>query len=185
MRGKLLAECIEKYERIEYEMKRYEKQLVTLEKQKKGLITDIWIYSIGLAISLVVVYALVDMVDVIPWIFLYFYVPVLVVFAFFTIGRSILGLGKTLASLHHHKRKDLPFQYPEPMRINSNYPTYIPPNYYTEYLCIEWLMEKYSFEMGRLKKLRREIDQASEQDYQDLQKSLDEIIIYEIVGRAK
>lgn len=185
MRRRLLAEWAEKYERIEDEIKRCEKQLITLERQQKELKIDMRLQIISLAILFPVMLALVQMGFYIPWIFLYFYIPVLSLLAIFTLGRGIFHLFKTSARLRYHKRTDLPFQYPKPLRFRSNYPTYIPPNYYTEQLCLEWLIKEYRLEMSQLKKLRKEIEQASEEDYTMLQENLDNIIIYEIVGRAK
>lgn len=181
----MLTEWADKYQRIDDEMKRYEKMLETLERLQKQLVTDIWLQFISLAIAFSVLFALIGMIDFIPGAFLYFYVPVLAILSFFTAGRGIILLSQKIARLYHHKRKDLPFQYPKPIVVNSNYPFNIPPNYYTEQLCIEWLMEKYNFEMSQLKKLRKEIEQASEQDYKNLQENLNEIVIYEIIGRAK
>lgn len=185
MRGKLLVEWFEKYERMKDEMIRYEKMLETLENQRKKLVTDIWMRLITFIMSCCFFVGLAAITGDIPGIFLFFYVPVLALLTIFILGRNIILLSKKIALFLHHKKRTISFRYPKPLTINSNYPTYIPPNYYTEQLCIEWLMEKYAVQIGRLKKLRKEIEQASEQDYQDLQERLDEIIIYEIVGRAK
>lgn len=185
MTGRLLAKWAQKQERIEDEMISLQKKLVTLKRQQKKLVTDIWLLVIAFPIIIYVLLALASMIDFIPWVFIYFYGPILAALAIFMIGWNILRLAKKIALLCHHKRKDLPFEYPKPPILNSNYPTYIPPNYYTEQLCIEWLMEKYGYEMVQLKKLRKEIEQAPEEDYDKLQEKLNEIIIYEIIGRAK
>lgn len=185
MSKKLLVQWFEKYERMKDEMVRYEKMLETLEEQQKKLVTDIWMRLIAFIISCLFFLALAGMTDDIPSAFLFFYVPVLALLAFFAIGRNLVLLARKIARLLHHKNKKISFQYPEPLTLNSNYPTYIPPNYYAQKLCIEWLMEKYAIQISQLQKLRGEIEQASEQDYQDLQERLDEIIIYEIMGSAK
>lgn len=185
MRGKLLIEWAEKFERMKDEMIRYEKILETLEKQRKKLVTDIWMRFIAFIISCCFFLGLAAITGDIPVAFLIFYVPVVALLAIFVLGRNIILLSKKIALLLHHKKRNISFRYPKPLTINSNYPTYIPPNYYTEQLCIEWLMEKYAVQISQLQKLRKEIEQASEQDYQDLQERLDEIIIYEMIGKAK
>lgn len=185
MREILLARWAEKYKRIENEIKRYERQLETLKRVKKDLALDIRIGYISLIILSLLFLGLAGLTTCIPSFLLYFYVPVLALLAAFVLGRSIIILFKNIARFCHHKRKDLPFQYPKPPIVDSNYPTNIPPNYYTEQLCVEWLIEKYKLEISQLKQLRKEMKQASEEDYEKLEKRLEEIKIYEIVGRAK
>lgn len=185
MREILLARWAEKYRRIENEIKRYERQLETLNRVKKNLALDIRIGYISFIILSLLFLGLAGLAMYIPWAFLYFYVPVLALLAAFVLGRSIIKLLKNIARFRHHKRQDLPFEYPKPPIVDSNYPTNIPPNYYSEQLCVEWLIEKYKLEISQLKQLRREIEQASEEDYTKLEKRLDEIKIYEIVGRAR
>lgn len=185
MREILLARWAEKYRQIEDEIKRYERQLETLNRVKKNLALDIRIGYISFIILSLLFLGLAGLAMYIPWAFLYFYVPVLALLAAFVLGRSIIKLLKNIARFRHHKRKDLPFEYPKPPIVNSNYPTNIPPNYYAEQLCIEWLMEKYKLEISQLKQWRREIEQASEKDFENFEKRLDEIKVYEIVGRAR
>ena len=180
-----MAKWAEKYKRIEDEIKRYERQLETLKRVKKDLALDIRIGYISLIILSLLFLGLAGLAAYIPWVFLYFYIPVLTLFATFVLVRGIIKLLKNTACFHYHERKDLPFQYPKPPIVNSNYPTNIPPNYYAEKVCVEWLIEKYKLEISQLKQWRREIEQASEKDYKDFEKRLDEIKIYEIVGRAR
>ena len=180
-----MAEWAEKYRRIEYEITRCKKQLGTLKNAKKNLVMDIWFSVITLAVFIPFFFILAEMIEFIPGVFSYFYVPVLVLFAVFVIGRSIIRLFKKILCLCHHNRKDLPFQYPKPSLVNSNYPTNIPPNYYAEQFCLEWLIEKYNLEINQLKQLRREVEQASEEDCRKLKERLDAIKIYEVIGRAK
>lgn len=185
MREILLARWAEKYRRIENEITRCEKHLETLKRAKKNLALDIRIGYISLIILSLLFLGLAGLAAYIPWVFLYFYVPVLALLATFVLGRSIIKLFKNIARFRHHKRQDLPFEYPKPPIVDSNYPTNIPPNYYAEQVCVEWLIEKYNLEMSQLKHMRKEIEQASEDDYKKLEKRLEEIKIYEIVGRAK
>ena len=185
MRGILLARWAEKYKQIEYEIKRYERQLERLKRVKKNLGMDIRMGYISFIILFFLFLGLAGMALYIPSMLLCIYVPVLSLLATFVLGRSIIILIKNIARFCYHKRKDLPFEYPKPPIVNSNYPTNIPPNYYAEQVCVEWLIEKYKLEISQLKQWRREFDQASEADYEDFEKRLDEILIYEIVGRAR
>ena len=185
MRGILLARWAEKYKHIEDEIKRYERQLERLKRVKKNLGMDIRIGYISLIILFFLFLGLAGLALYIPWVFLYFYVPVLALLAIFVLGRGIIKLIKNVSLYCYHKRKNLPFEFPKPPIVNSNYPTNYPPNYYTEQLCVEWLIETYQLEIKQLKQWRREFDQVSEADYEDFEKRLDEILIYEIVGRAR
>ena len=183
-RSFLFAVWSEKYERIEYEIKRCETRMESLERRQRMLKLDAWMPIIRIIIELPILYFLVSMIEYIPWVFTYFYIPVLILIIIFTFIRNIFCFAHRLARIFYHKRKNLPFEYPKPILIDSNYPVNILPNHYTERLCCEWLLEKYSYELGQLKRLRKEIEQASEEDYEDLQNRLEEITIYEIIGGA-
>lgn len=179
-----MAMWSEKYERIEYEVKRCEARMESLEKRKRILKLDARVRLIRIAIDIPILYFLASMIPYISYYFVYFYIPGLVGLTIFTLGRDIVSFGRQLALMRYHKRKNLPFTYPRPILVDSNYPVNIPPNYYTEGLCCEWLLEKYHYEMEEMVKLRKEIEQASEEDIEPLQKRLEEIAIYEILGGA-
>lgn len=181
-RSFLFAVWSERYERIEYEIKRCETRMESLERRQRMLKIDVWMPVIRMVIALPMLYILVSMIPIIPIGFNYFYIPVSIGIAIYIFVWNLFSFAHRLARILYHKRKNLPFEYPKPILIDSNYPANILPNHYTERLCCEWLLEKYSYELGQLKRLRKEIEQASEEDYEDLQKRLEEITIYEIIG---
>ncbi len=84
-----------------------------------------------------------------------------------------------------HNKKWGPVEYPKPEIIRSNYSTHIPPDYYSERRCIEWLLHQYNVEIMKMIALRRKIENTPEQDLAPFQKEIENIVIYQRVGRAR
>ena len=126
----LLAQWSAKHEYITNEMSQCKHKLELLDKRQKDLMTDLRFAEIYFVASFLLGLFLLYMSKQIFSAFLYFYLPVVALILFFTLGRSIIKLSRIVTLMHYHDRMDLPFQYPRELTAASNYPTCIPPNNY-------------------------------------------------------
>ncbi len=148
----LLAQWSAKHEYITNEMSQCKHKLELLDKRQKDLMTDLRFAEIYFVASFLLGLFLLYMSKQIFSAFLYFYLPVVALILFFTLGRSIIKLSRIVTLMHYHDRMDLPFQYPRELTAASNYPTCIPPNNYAEQMCLNWLLQKYSMQLQTLQK---------------------------------
>ena len=163
----LLAQWSAKHEYITNEMSQCKHKLELLDKRQKDLMTDLRFAEIYFVASFSA--------------FLYFYLPVVALILFFTLGRSIIKLSRIVTLMHYHDSMDLPFQYPRELTAASNYPTCIPPNNYAEQMCLNWLLQKYSMQLQTLQKINEQIKTAPETDYENLSKAISSLCAYERV----
>lgn len=185
MREKLLCEWKQKYERLNRELGKNERQLQTLEKRKKDLVIDIYIQIVYALLCLVVSLFIISWWEEISYFFQPFFIMAtagLMVAALIYNGYQFF---RRIKRWIHHTRKIDPIEYPKLEMVQSNYALHPQPNYYAEGQCIEWLIRQYTDQMLKMTELRRRIEKASEQECDILRKELDEIVFYESVGCAR
>ena len=108
----LLAQWSAKHEYITNEISQCKHKLELLDKRQKDLMTDLRFAEIYFVASFLLGLFLLYMSKQIFSAFLYFYLPVVALILFFTLGRSIIKLSRIVTLMHYHDRMDLPFQYP-------------------------------------------------------------------------
>ena len=167
----LLAQWSAKHEYITNEISQCKHKLELLDKRQKDLMTDLRFAEIYFVASFLLGLFLLYMSKQIFSAFLYFYLPVVALILFFTLGRSIIKLSRIVTLMHYHDR----------MTAASNYPTCIPPNNYTEQMCLNWLLQKYSMQLQTLQKINEQIKTAPETDYENLSKAISSLCAYERV----
>lgn len=177
----LLAQWSAKHEYITNEISQCKHKLELLDKRQKDLMTDLRFAEIYFVASFLLGLFLLYMSKQIFSAFLYFYLPVVALILFFTLGRSIIKLSRIVTLMHYHDRMDLPFQYPRELTAASNYPTCIPPNNYAEQMCLNWPLQKYSMQLQTLQKINEQIKTAPETDYENLSKAISSLCAYERV----
>ena len=157
----LLAQWSAKHEYITNEMSQCKHKLELLDKRQKDLMTDLRFAEIYFVASFLLGLFLLYMSKQIFSAFLYFYLPVVALILFFTLGRSIIKLSRIVTLMH--------------------YPTCIPPNNYAEQMCLNWLLQKYSMQLQTLQKINEQIKTAPETDYENLSKAISSLCAYERV----
>lgn len=151
----LLAQWSAKHEYITNEMSQCKHKLELLDKRQKDLMTDLRFAEIYFVASFLLGLFLLYMSKQIFSAFLYFYLPVVALILFFTLGRSIIKLSRIVTLMHYHDRMDLPFQYPRELTAASNYPTCIPPNNYAEQMCLNLATAKVLYAITNFTKNQR------------------------------
>ncbi len=185
MREKLLVEWKQKYERIQWELGDNERKLENVIKRQKKLPGNVF-YPVAMTfIGFLLVFCLWCFRDGIMFMFYPFYLAAVFGLAIATVAINGYRFIKEIRRYLWHVRKWDSVTYPKPETVRSNYPLHIPPNYYAEHVCIEWLLHQYTDAAMKLIALRRKIENTPEQDLEPLQKELDAIVIYERVGRTR
>lgn len=190
MKEKLLFDWKQKYERIQWELKDNDKKLEKVIKRQKDLVDDI-LFQIGfMVVTFLVMSFLVKCREFVGgWLFGYAFYPLYILviggFIIASVIYNISQLVKRIKRYRFHAKKIDSLEYPNPETVDSNYPLHIPPNYYAERKCIEWLLHQYTQETMQLIAIRRKIENTSEQDLEPFWEELDRIVIYERVGCAK
>lgn len=193
MKEKLMAEWARKYERILWELKDNDKKLESVTKRQKELVYDL-IFQCGFAlVCFLALYCItinryaitVDAGYFYSEGFYYILVMALVIGTIAAVIYNGYQIIKRIKSCLFHNKKRGSVEYPKPEVYRSNYSTHIPSDYYSERKCIEWLLHQYNEEIMKLIALRREIENAPEQDLALFQRELESIVIYQRVGRAR
>lgn len=193
MKEKLLADWNRKYDRVQWELKDNEKKLEHIGKRQKELVYDL-IFQGGFALLCFLILFCItvnrfaittDAGYYYSGGFYYILVMFLIIGTIIAVIYNIRQLIKRIWRLLFHLKKKEPIEYPKPEVIQSNYPTHIPPNYYAERKCIEWLLHQYTEEMMELISLKRDIENTPEQELDPLREALERIVIYQRIGCAK
>lgn len=189
MKEKLLFAWKHKYERIQWELKDNETKLEKVIKRQKQLVDDIVIQIIFLFICIFVIFLLwICRSSVVGWTYGYaFYAVYILAVWGIIIAAAIYNVYQLVKRikrcLFHAKKRD--FLYSRPVTVDSNYPLHIPPNYYAERKCIEWLLNQYMEETIELFALKQKIEHTTEQELDAFWEELENIVIYERIGCAK
>lgn len=185
MKEQLLIAWKQKYERIQWELEDNQKKLENVIKRQNDLLKNIYRPIVQVLISLFLLLCLWLLRDSIMFMFYELFCAVILGLA----AAAVIYFGyrfmKAVRFCAWHRRKWDPVTYPKPEIVKSNYPTHIPPNYYAERICIEWLLRQYNDALGNMLALRQKIENAEEEDLESLVQELENILIYERVGRAR
>lgn len=193
MKEQLLIAWKQKYERIQWELGDNQKKLENVEKRKKALIYDL-VFQFAFAIfCFLLLYCItVNRYEITTNAgylyaegFYYILVMALIMGTIVAVIYNSYQIIKRIKRYLWHVNKLKPLEYPKPEKVRSNYPTYIPLNYFAEQTCIEWLLHEYTEDMKKLTALKRKIEDTPEQNLDPLWGELETIVFYERVGRAK